>query len=212
MSLKLIELTEKSEVSGNGLRVYDLSVADSNSFTANGYIVHNSGSACSTRVKTGVGYPQLSAVLEVADAVHGIGGHIISDGGITCPGDVAKATAAGADMVMLGSFFSGCDEGGGEVLSIEGQPKTVKFYGMSSRTAQLAHGSDLSDYRASEGRVLSVPYKGSIHPIIQDLLGSLRSTCTYVGAKTLKELPKRTTFVRVHNQIAALYGMGELMS
>jgi GMP reductase len=172
-----------------------------------------SGNACSTRIKTGVGYPQLSAVMECADAAHGMGGHIISDGGITCPGDVAKAFGGGADFVMLGSFLAGTDEGGGAILiDPETGKKYIQFYGMSSKTAQDKHGSGLSEYRASEGRVIKVPYKGSIDPIVRDLLGGLRSACTYTGSRNLKELPKRTTFCLVQQQISTLYGVGELMS
>lgn len=170
-----------------------------------------SGNACSTRIKTGVGYPQLSAVMECADAAHGMGGHIISDGGITCPGDVAKAFGAGADFVMLGSFLAGTTEGGGTLLR-RTTGDFVEFYGMSSKTAQEKHGNGLSEYRASEGRVIQVPFKGPIEPIIQDLLGGLRSACTYTGSRSLKELPKRTTFCKVNQQISTLYGVGELMS
>lgn len=169
-----------------------------------------SGNACSTRVKTGVGYPQLSAILECANAAHGLGGHIISDGGITCPGDIGKAFGAGADFVMIGSFLAGTDEGGGEIQYNEGCP-FIQFYGMSSKTAQEKHGNGLAEYRASEGRVIKVPYKGPIEPIVLDILGSLRSTCTYTGSKNLKELPKRTTFCKVNQQISTLYGVGELM-
>lgn len=151
------------------------------------------GSVCTTRIKTGVGYPQLSAVIECADAAHGLGGHIIADGGCTCPGDVAKAFGAGADFVMLGGMFAGTDEGGGEVL--DGK---IQFYGMSSRAAQSKNGS-IKDYRASEGRVVEVQYKGAVEPIVNDILGGIRSTCTYVGARSLKELSKRTTFVQVNN-------------
>lgn len=151
------------------------------------------GSVCTTRIKTGVGYPQLSAVIECADAAHGLGGHIIADGGCTCPGDVAKAFGAGADFVMLGGMFAGCDEGGGEV--VDGK---IQFYGMSSRAAQSKTGT-FKDYRASEGRVVEVQYKGPVEPIVSDILGGIRSTCTYVGARSLKELSKRTTFVQVNN-------------
>lgn len=151
------------------------------------------GSVCTTRIKTGVGYPQLSAVIECADAAHGLGGHIIADGGCTCPGDVAKAFGAGSDFVMLGGMFAGTDEGGGEVL--DGK---IQFYGMSSRAAQSKNGS-IKDYRASEGRVVEVQYKGAVEPIVSDILGGIRSTCTYVGARSLKELSKRTTFVQVNN-------------
>ena len=153
------------------------------------------GSVCTTRIKTGVGYPQLSAVIECADAAHGLGGHIIADGGCTCPGDVAKAFGAGADFVMLGGMLAGCDEGGGEVNT---KDRTVTFYGMSSTAAQEKHGGR-KNYRASEGRVVKVPYRGAVEPVVQDILGGVRSTCTYVGAKSLKELSKRTTFIQVNN-------------
>ncbi len=153
------------------------------------------GSVCTTRIKTGVGYPQLSAVIECADAAHGLGGHIIADGGCTCPGDVAKAFGAGADFVMLGGMLAGCDEGGGD---INPNDNTVTFYGMSSTAAQDKHGGR-KNYRASEGRVVKVPYRGAVAPVVQDILGGVRSTCTYVGAKSLKELSKRTTFIQVNN-------------
>ncbi len=154
------------------------------------------GSVCTTRVQTGVGYPQLSAIIECADAAHGLGAHIIADGGCTCPGDVAKAFGAGADFVMLGGMFAGTDQGGGEV-----KDGTVTFYGMSSDTAMNKHHGGIAEYRSSEGRTVQVPYKGDINPIVLDLLGGLRSTCTYVGAPTLKQLPKCTTFIRVNRQI-----------
>jgi len=151
------------------------------------------GSVCTTRIKTGVGYPQLSAVVECADAAHGLGGHIIADGGCVSPGDVVKAFAAGADFVMLGGMFAGCDEGGGTI-----EDGLVKFYGMSSNEAQKNHGG-VKNYRASEGRVVSIPYKGKVGNVVEDILGGLRSTCTYVGAKTLKSLSKCATFIRVNN-------------
>ena len=183
------------------------------------------GSVCTTRIKTGVGYPQLSAVIECADAAHGLGGHIIADGGCTCPGDVAKAFGAGADFVMLGGMLAGTDQGGGDVSTafydtneiiyevgnhltnnkrkIE-ERQVVKFYGMSSGAAQEKHGGT-KEYRASEGRVVTVPYRGDVQPIIRDILGGIRSTCTYVGAKSLKELSKRTTFIRVGKQYNNVY-------
>ncbi|MCI4438140.1 MAG: GMP reductase [Ignisphaera sp.] len=167
------------------------------------------GSACSTRIKTGIGYPQLSAIIECADAAHGLGGHIISDGGCSCPGDVAKAFAANADFVMLGGMLAGHEEGG-QVKSDRQGNKTVEFYGMSSQKAQEAHNSSLKDYRASEGRVLHIPYRGEVLNTIQDILGGLRSACTYTGSKSLKELPKRATFVKVHQQFNAAYGVGEI--
>ncbi|XP_064640776.1 GMP reductase 2-like isoform X2 [Lineus longissimus] len=153
------------------------------------------GSVCTTRKKAGVGYPQLSAVIECADAAHGLGGHIISDGGCTCPGDVAKAFGAGADFVMLGGMLAGHTESGGELIERNG--KRVKlFYGMSSATAMKRHKGGVADYRASEGKTVEIDYRGDVEATIQDVLGGLRSTCTYVGAAKLKELSKRTTFIR----------------
>jgi GMP reductase len=157
------------------------------------------GSVCTTRVKTGVGYPQLSAIIECADAAHGLSGQIISDGGCTCPGDVAKAFGAGADFVMLGGMLAGHDEGGGEILEQDGEC-WVRFYGMSSKTAMEKYSGGVAEYRASEGKIVSVPYRGPVAETIKDILGGLRSACTYVGASQLKELTKRTTFVRVSEQ------------
>ena len=186
------------------------------------------GSVCTTRIQTGVGYPQLSAVIECADAAHGLGGHIIADGGCTCSGDVAKAFAAGADFVMLGGMLAGHDEGGGEVITkyyktneittftkddeghmIYGykveEKQFVKFYGMSSDAANTKHFGGLKDYRASEGREVLVSYRGAVSNTIQTILGGIRSTCTYVGASSLKQLTKCTTFVRVNNQFNKTY-------
>lgn len=157
------------------------------------------GSVCTTRVKTGVGYPQLSAIIECADAAHGLGGHIISDGGCVIPGDVAKAFGAGADFVMLGGMLAGHDESGGEMIEINGE-KFKNFYGMSSATAMNKHVGGVAEYRASEGKTVQVPYKGPVIETLKDILGGLRSTCTYVGASKLKELTKRTTFIRVLEQ------------
>jgi GMP reductase len=180
------------------------------------------GSVCTTRIQTGVGYPQLSAVIECADAAHGLGGHIIADGGCTCPGDVAKAFAAGADFVMLGGMLAGHDEGGGEVItkiyetdeviktddnfyeSVYKEKQFVQFYGMSSESANDKHFGGLKDYRSSEGRTVLVPYRGAVAKTVQDILGGVRSTCTYAGAKTIKQLPKCATFIRctqTHNSI-----------
>ena len=157
------------------------------------------GSVCTTRIQTGVGYPQLSAVIECADAAHGLGGHVIADGGCVCPGDVAKAFGAGADFVMLGGMLAGHDEGGGQLIEIDGN-KWVEFYGMSSEAAMTLHSGGVAEYRSSEGRTVKVPYKGAVKKTIQDLLGGIRSTCTYVGARTLKDLAKCTTFIRVNSQ------------
>jgi len=154
------------------------------------------GSVCTTRIQTGVGYPQLSAIIECADAAHGLGGHIIADGGCTCPGDIAKAFGAGADFVMLGGMLAGHDEGGGEV-----KDDKVTFYGMSSDTAMDKHSGGVADYRSSEGRTVEIPYKGAVAKTILDILGGLRSTCTYVGAPSLKQLSKCTTFIKVNRQI-----------
>jgi len=181
------------------------------------------GSVCTTRIQTGVGYPQLSAVIECADAAHGLGGHIIADGGCTCPGDIAKAFAGGADFVMLGGMLAGHDEGGGEVItkiyetdeviktddnfyeSVYKEKQFVQFYGMSSDAANTKHFGGLKEYRSSEGREVLVPYRGEIAKTIQDILGGVRSTCTYVGANTLKQLSKCTTFIRVNNQFNRTY-------
>ena len=182
------------------------------------------GSVCTTRIQTGVGYPQLSAVIECADAAHGLGGHIIADGGCTCPGDVAKAFAAGADFVMLGGMFAGHDEGGGEIITkrfktservvyddgdtggaIYDEKKFVSFYGMSSDTAMNKHSGGVADYRSSEGRTVEVPYKGNVENTVKDILGGLRSTCTYVGAPSLKQLSKCTTFVRCTQQFDSVF-------
>lgn len=186
------------------------------------------GSVCTTRVQTGVGYPQLSAIIECADAAHGLGGHIMADGGCTCPGDVAKAFGAGADFVMIGGILAGHNEGGGKIISEwyttdqlqansrlldDGQEEItwtadkiekrqfIEFYGMSSDTAMEKHHGGIASYRSSEGRTVRVPYKGAVEATILDLLGGLRSTCTYVGAQTLKQLSKCTTFIRVNRQI-----------
>ena len=181
------------------------------------------GSVCTTRIQTGVGYPQLSAVIECADAAHGLGGHIIADGGCTCPGDVAKAFAGGADFVMLGGMLAGHDEGGGQVItkiyetgevvklgdglydSVYKEKQFVAFYGMSSDAANTKHFGGLKEYRSSEGREVLVPYRGEIAKTVQDILGGVRSTCTYVGANTLKQLSKCTTFIRANNQFNKTY-------
>lgn len=162
------------------------------------------GSVCTTRVKTGVGYPQLSAIIECADAAHGLGGQIISDGGCAIPGDVAKAFGAGADFVMLGGMFAGHDESGGQIIERNGK-HYKQFYGMSSQTAMEKHVGGVANYRASEGKTVEVPYKGEVETTLQDILGGLRSACTYVGAQRLKELTKRTTFIRVAEQENRVY-------
>ena len=162
------------------------------------------GSVCTTRIQTGVGYPQLSAVIECADAAHGLGGHIIADGGCTCPGDVAKAFAGGADFVMLGGMLAGHDEGGGELCILDGE-KVRKFYGMSSDTAMLKHSGGMANYRSSEGRTIFVNDRGEVNNTIFNILGGLRSTCTYVGAPSLKQLSKCTTFIRCTQQFNNIF-------
>ena len=154
------------------------------------------GSVCTTRIQTGVGYPQLSAVIECADAAHGLGAHVIADGGCTCPGDVAKGFGGGADFVMLGGMLAGHDEGNGKIVKVNGE-KYIEFYGSSSEVANKKHYGGLSDYRSSEGRKVRVKYRGKINDTILNILGGVRSSCTYVGAPSLKQLSKCTTFVRV---------------
>jgi GMP reductase len=182
------------------------------------------GSVCTTRIQTGVGYPQLSAIIECADAAHGLGGHIIADGGCTCPGDVAKAFGAGADFVMLGGMLAGHDEGGGEIITeyhdtgradpnqegyILEKRQFIQFYGMSSDTAMNKHHGGVAEYRSSEGRTVRVPYRGPVSKTVLDLLGGLRSSCTYVGAESLKNLSKCTTFIRVTQQYNGVFANGK---
>jgi GMP reductase len=163
------------------------------------------GSVCTTRVKTGVGYPQLSAIIECADAAHGLGGQIISDGGCKIPGDIAKAFGGGADFVMLGGMLAGHTESGGEMVEVDGK-KMKLFYGMSSDTAMTKHVGGVAEYRASEGKTVEIPFRGPVDNTVQDMLGGIRSTCTYVGARRLKELTKRTTFIRVEEQHNQVFG------
>jgi GMP reductase len=184
------------------------------------------GSVCTTRIKTGVGYPQLSAIIECADAAHGLGGHIIADGGCSSSGDVAKAFGAGADFVMLGGMLAGHDEGGGDVVTkfyqtdqinyevqqhlsnekhVIEEKSFVTFYGMSSDTANIKHFGGLKDYRSSEGRTVKIPYRGEVSNTVQDILGGIRSACTYAGARKLKDLSKCTTFIRVNNQYNRIF-------
>ena len=163
------------------------------------------GSVCTTRIQTGVGYPQLSAVMECADAAHGLGSHIIADGGCTCPGDVAKGFGAGADFVMLGGMLAGHKEGGGDIIEENGT-KFIEFYGSSSEEANEKHYGGLANYRSSEGKKVKIPMKNSLDSTIRDILGGIRSSCTYVGASSLKQLSKCTTFVRVNYQYNDTFG------
>jgi len=168
-----------------------------------------SGSVCTTRIQTGVGMPQLSAVAECADAAHGINGTIISDGGVTCPGDVAKAFGGGADFVMLGSMLAGHVESAGEVIEEDGKKYKV-FYGMSSSTAMNKYHGGVAKYRSSEGKTVKLKFKGPVENTINDILGGVRSTCTYIGAKRVKDIPKCCTFVRVNRQVNTIHNGKEL--
>jgi len=153
------------------------------------------GSVCTTRMMTGVGYPQLSAIIECADAAHGLRGHVCADGGCRTPGDVVKAFAAGADFVMLGGMLAGHDECEGEWIEEDGRRVGMGFHGMSSQTALDKYAGGRKDYRACEGRAVAVPYKGPVKETLQQITGGIRSACAYVGANRLKDLSKCTTFV-----------------
>ena len=157
------------------------------------------GSVCTTRIKTGIGFPQLSAVIECADAAHGLGGHIIADGGCNSSGDIVKAFAGGADFVMIGGMFAGHDECDGEI--VDGK---MRFYGMASETAMDRHGNN-NTYRGVEGKTVEVPYRGKVENTVKDILSGVRSACTYVGARRLKALSKCTTFIRVNSTHNTVY-------
>ena len=171
------------------------------------------GSACTTRIKTGVGMPQLSCIMDCGDAAHGVGNYIIGDGGITNPGDLSKAFCGGADFVMMGGVFAGHDENPGEIIekvvSDKNGPNRLQkfklFYGMSSTHAMMKFYGKKNDYRASEGKVVEIPYKGPLKETIEDYLGGVRSTCTYIGSKCLKHAPKCTTFVIVQQQVNNIF-------
>jgi GMP reductase len=162
------------------------------------------GSVCTTRKMTGIGYPQLSAVIECADAAHGLSGHVMSDGGCTVPGDIAKAFGAGADFVMLGGMLAGHKECEGEVLGNH-RGSVMEFYGMSSEEAQIKYYGKKESYKASEGKKVQVPYRGNVKDTMDEILGGLRSSCTYAGARTLKALPKCATFVKVNRQLNEVF-------
>ena len=164
-----------------------------------------SGSVCTTRIKAAVGYPQLSAIIECADAAHGLWGHVCADGGCRTPGDVVKAFAAGADFVMLGSMLAGHDECEGEWIEEDGKRVSMKFYGMSSRTAMDKYAGGRKDYRACEGKEVVVPCRGPVKETIQEITGGIRSACAYVGASRLKDLSKCTTFVTCHRTHNTIY-------
>ncbi len=162
------------------------------------------GSACLTRTQTGVGMPQLSAIMECADAAHGVNGFIIGDGGITCPGDLAKGFGGGADFIMIGGQFAGHDENPGEIQEINGE-KYKLFYGMSSEKAMQTHYGKMDKYRSSEGRCIKIKYKGSLEDTVLSYLGGLRSTCTYINAINIKNISKCTTFIKTNRQLNTIF-------
>jgi GMP reductase len=168
------------------------------------------GSVCTTRRVTGVGYPQLSAIIECADAAHGLKGLVCGDGGCTVPGDVAKAYGGGGDFVMLGGMLAGHDECDGEIRYEKRGTKKVPvgmvFYGMSSETAMKKYSGGVAKYRASEGKTVEAPYRGAVEDTMQEIIGGVRSAMTYIGATRLKEVAKRTTFIRVGAQLNTVFG------
>ncbi len=165
-----------------------------------------SGAGCMTRAVAGVGVPQFSSVVNCADAAHGLGGLVCSDGGITCPGDMVKAFGAGADFVMIGSEFAGHDESDGEyIFNDDGTIIGVATFGMSSSVAMNKHYGKVDSYRSSEGRSYYVPYRGPLQDTVNYYLGGLRSGMTYIGAKSIKEVSKRATFIKVRNTLNEKY-------
>jgi IMP dehydrogenase/GMP reductase len=188
--------------------VYDIEVdCPTHSFIANDMIVHNS--VCTTRLQTGVGYPQFSAALECGDAAHGLDAHIISDGGIQNVGDFSKAFGAGADFVMCGSMFAGHEESAGEMIE-ENSKKYKIFYGMSSAAAMNKYSGGVAHYRSAEGKIVKIPYKGKVADTILNILGGIRSTMTYINARKIKNIPKCATFIRVNNIVNKIYNGSEM--
>jgi guanosine monophosphate reductase len=186
--------------------VWDIEVeCPTHSFIANNSIVHNS--VCTTRTKTGIGYPQLSAILECSEIARKFDGYIVSDGGLTIPGDFSKAFGAGANFCMSGGMFAGHLESAGEMIT-ENEVKYKLFYGMSSKTAQDKHNGGLQEYRSSEGKTVKIKYKGPLKDTVMDIFGGIRSTCTYIGAKCLEELYHKCTFIRCNRQLNTVYGNG----
>jgi len=192
MKFKLTKVS-KETIPSDSIDVFDITVENNHSYCVNNIVVHNCG------------YPQLSAVIECADAAHGLGAMVMSDGGCRTPADVCKAFGAGADFVMLGGMLSGHDESPGTLVEDSNGRQFKEFYGMSSHLAQNRHGGGIRDYRSSEGREVLVPYRGPVQDTVNDILGGLRSCCAYCGASKLKELSKRTTFVRVSRQLNTVF-------
>ncbi len=179
--------------------VWDIEVdCPSHSFIANNCIVHNSGSVCDTRLKTGIGYPQLSTVLECAEVAKRVGGHVMSDGGIIYPGDIVKAFVAGASFVMLGSMLAGCSESPGEMILNPRDNKWYKaFYGMSSKKALEKYNGGFKNYRTSEGKERHILHKGPLKNVVNDINGGLRSACSYLDCYSIEDLEHNGEFVRV---------------
>lgn len=168
-----------------------------------------SGSCCTTRKQTGIGMPQLSAVIECADTAHGLDAHIISDGGLQVVGDFSKAYGAGADFVMSGSMFAGHNESGGDLIE-EGCKKYKVFYGMSSSNAMHKYSGGVAKYRSSEGKAVKIEHRGPVEETILNIQGGIRSCMTYLGAKKIKDIPKCATFVRVNRQLNQIYNGKEI--
>lgn len=169
-----------------------------------------SGSCCTTRKQTGIGMPQLSAIIECADTAHGLDAHIISDGGIQVVGDFSKAYGAGSDFVMSGSMFAGHTESGGDLIEEADGKKYKIFYGMSSSTAMNMYSGGVAHYRSSEGKTVKIKYRGNVVDTILDIQGGIRSNMTYIGAKKIKDIPKCTTFARVNRQLNQIYNGNEI--
>lgn len=167
------------------------------------------GSCCTTRKQTGIGYPQFSAIIETAQTAHSMNAHIISDGGIQVIGDFAKAYGAGADFVMSGSMFAAHDESGGELIE-ENNIKYKVFYGMSSTTAMNKYSGGVATYKVSEGKTVKLPYRGPIINTINDILGGIRSSITYIGAKSIDKINECVTFIRVNRQLNQIYNGREI--
>ena len=214
---------KKGKIIKNRKRVFDLEVETDHSYNINGIIVHNSSAVCRTRTQTGVGRPQLSTIIDCVSVAKRYDGMICSDGGIQKPADYVKAIAAHADFVMMGGYLAGYSQSGGELITklvktglvdeneqdIIEERKYKLFYGMSSAYAQRQHYDGLPFYRASEGTVFEVPYKGNVSGAIQNLEGGLRSAMTYTGAKTLKDFPKTVRFYKVRHQLNRMFGYNE---